>query len=68
LGSLNCVSTPLSADNETKLKQEKAVEIKRLNQEISKVESEISKYEERLQYCLKYKEFLVSKHLSMNVS
>jgi cilia- and flagella-associated protein 100 len=48
------------ADREAKLKQEKVVQIKKLNQEVSKVESEISKYEERLSYCIKYKKFLDS--------
>jgi hypothetical protein len=46
------------ADRETKRKQEKVAEIKRLNQEISKVENDMSKYEEKLTACLKYKEFL----------
>jgi DNA repair exonuclease SbcCD ATPase subunit len=46
------------ADTETKEKQEKVIEIKRLNQEINKVDNEMSKYEEQLNACLKYKRFL----------
>jgi hypothetical protein len=46
------------ADLETKEKQEKVLEIKKLNAEISKVENEMSKYEEQLLACMKYKEFL----------
>lgn len=46
------------ADMETKEKQEKVIEIKKLNQEINKVDSEMSKYEEQLNACLKYKKFL----------
>merc|ERR1712226_1388744 len=46
------------ADLETKEKQEKVIEIKRLNQAISKVDNEMSKYEEQLNACLKYKKFL----------
>lgn len=46
------------ADQETKEKQEKVIEIKKLNQDISKVDNEMSKYEEQLNACLKYKKFL----------
>jgi hypothetical protein len=46
------------ADMETKEKQEKVIEIKKLNQEINKVDNEMSKYEEQLTACLKYKKFL----------
>lgn len=46
------------ADMETKEKQEKVIEIKRLNQQISKVDNEMSKYDEQLNACLKYKKFL----------
>lgn len=46
------------ADDETKQKQEKVAEIKKLNQAISKVENEIAKYEEQLSACIKYKQFL----------
>lgn len=46
------------ADLETKEKQEKVIEIKKLNQEINKVDNEMSKYEEQLNACLKYKKFL----------
>mmetsp|Transcript_13986 Transcript_13986/g.27124 ORF Transcript_13986/g.27124 Transcript_13986/m.27124 type:complete len:435 (+) Transcript_13986:357-1661(+) len=46
------------ADTETKQKQEKVSEIKKLNQEIAKVDAEMSKYEEQLNACLKYKKFL----------
>ena len=48
------------ADLETKEKQEKVLEIKKLNAEISKVENEMSKYEEQLLACMKYKDFLDS--------
>jgi len=48
------------ADMETKEKQEKVLEIKKLNAEISKIENEMSKYEEQLLACMKYKEFLDS--------
>jgi len=46
------------ADAETKAKQEKVAEIKKLNQEIAKVEAEMSKYDEQLIACMKYKDFL----------
>lgn len=45
-------------DEESKAKQEKVAEIKKLNHEIAKVQSEMSKYSEQLDDCLKYKEFL----------
>lgn len=48
------------ADLETKEKQEKVMEIKKLNAEINKIENEMSKYEEQLNACMKYKEFLDS--------
>ena len=47
-----------SADSETKKKQLRVNDIKKLNQEISKVENEITKYDEQLSACLKYKDFL----------
>ena len=46
------------ADRESKDKNEKVVEIKKINAEIGKVEAEMSKYEEQLHNCLKYKQFL----------
>jgi len=45
-------------EKETKEKQEKAAQIKKLNQEIAKVKSEMDKYSEALEYCRKYKAFL----------
>jgi len=46
------------ADKETKEKQEKQLEIKKLMAEIHKVDSDIQKYEEKLSACTKYKDFL----------
>ena len=46
------------ADRESKEKNERIVEIKKLNAEIGKVESEMSKYEEQLVNCIRYKQFL----------
>lgn len=46
------------ADRETKERQDKILELKKLNQEISRVDSEAAKYEEKLAACLKYKDFL----------
>jgi hypothetical protein len=48
-----------AADQQTKEKQEKIVEIKKLNAEISRIEAEMSKYEEQLNNSLKYKAFLL---------
>ncbi|CEP00480.1 DUF4200 domain-containing protein [Plasmodiophora brassicae] len=45
-------------DDESKIKHEKLAEIKKLNQEIAKVQGDMSKYQEQLEDCLKYKEFL----------
>lgn len=45
-------------EKEVKEKQQKIVEIKKLNQEIAKVKSEMDKYNETLAYCRKYKKFL----------
>eukprot|EP01084_Bolivina_argentea_P068525 124747_1 len=45
-------------EKEVKEKQEKISQIKKLNQEISKVKSEMDKYNETLAYCRKYKAFL----------
>jgi hypothetical protein len=45
-------------DDESKIKQEKLLAIKRLNQEIAKVQSDMSKHQEQLEDCLKYQEFL----------
>jgi len=47
-----------SAEKETKLKQDKVQEIKKLNQAIQMVQSDMSKHKEALEDCLKYKEFL----------
>ena len=46
------------AEKETKLKQDKVQEIKKLNQAIQMVQSDMSKHKEALEDCLKYKEFL----------
>eukprot|EP01006_Ploeotia_vitrea_P033676 TRINITY_DN65621_c10_g2_i3.p1 TRINITY_DN65621_c10_g2~~TRINITY_DN65621_c10_g2_i3.p1 ORF type:complete len:553 (+),score=326.43 TRINITY_DN65621_c10_g2_i3:863-2521(+) len=46
------------ADRETKLKQEKIAELKKLNQQITKVEGEMNKHEDELKLCTKYKAFL----------
>ena len=46
------------ADRESKEKNERIVEIKKLNAEIGKVESEMNKYEEQLVNCIRYKQFL----------
>jgi DNA repair exonuclease SbcCD ATPase subunit len=47
-----------SAEKETKLKQDKVQEIKKLNQNIQMVQSDMSKHKEALEDCLKYREFL----------
>jgi len=46
------------AERETKLKQDKVSEIKRLNQSIQSIQSDISKHKEALDDCLRFKEFL----------
>ena len=46
------------AEVETKAKQEKVNEIKRLNAAIATLRSELNKYEEQLEDCRKYKQFL----------
>ena len=48
------------AELEAKAKQEKMQEIKRLNANITTIRSELNKYEEQLDDCRKYKEFLDS--------
>lgn len=48
------------AERETKMKNEKVQEIKRLNQQIQLVTSDMSKHKETLEDCLKYKAFLDS--------
>ncbi|ETO09484.1 flagellar associated protein [Reticulomyxa filosa] len=45
-------------EKEAKEKQEKIVQIKKLNQEITKIKAEVDKYNETLEYCRKYKAFL----------
>eukprot|EP00191_Tetraselmis_sp_GSL018_P005466 CAMPEP_0177599912 /NCGR_PEP_ID=MMETSP0419_2-20121207/13290_1 /TAXON_ID=582737 /ORGANISM="Tetraselmis sp., Strain GSL018" /LENGTH=595 /DNA_ID=CAMNT_0019092765 /DNA_START=281 /DNA_END=2069 /DNA_ORIENTATION=+ len=47
-----------SAEVATKAKQDKMQEIKRLNAAIAAIRSELSKYEEQLEDCKKYKDFL----------
>lgn len=46
------------AEVEAKAKQDKVTEIKRLNTVIAALRSEMNKYEEQLEDCKKYKEFL----------
>lgn len=46
------------AEVEAKAKQDKVHEIKRLNAAIATIKSELNKYEEQLEDCRKYKEFL----------
>ena len=46
------------ADRESKEKNERIVDIKKLNAEIGKVDSEMNKYEEQLVNCIRYKQFL----------
>lgn len=46
------------AERETKLKNDKLQEIKKLNQQIQMVQSDMSKHRESLEDCLKYKAFL----------
>merc|ERR1711871_704722 len=48
------------AESETKAKQDKVQEIKKLNQQIQQVQSEMSKLKEQLEDCLGYKTFLDS--------
>ncbi|WIA23525.1 hypothetical protein OEZ85_000262 [Tetradesmus obliquus] len=48
------------ADTEAKAKQDKALEIKRLNAAIAGLRSELNKQEEALEDCRRYKEFLDS--------
>ena len=48
------------AELEAKAKQEKVQEIKRLNANITSIQSELNKYEEQLEDCHRYKEFLDS--------
>ena len=46
------------AETETKAKQDKVMEIKKLNQLIQAVQSDMSKLKEQLEDCLEYKAFL----------
>uniref|UniRef100_A0A7S0V0D1 DUF4200 domain-containing protein n=1 Tax=Polytomella parva TaxID=51329 RepID=A0A7S0V0D1_9CHLO len=48
------------AEMEAKAKQDKVLEIKRLNTSIAALRSEMNKYDEQLDDCRKYKEFLDS--------
>jgi len=48
------------AEQETKAKQEKVQQIKKLNQQIQMIQSDQSKLKEQLEDCLKHKEFLDS--------
>jgi len=49
------------AEQETKGKQDKALQVRKLVQAITKVESDILKADEQLKSCLKYKHFLDSR-------
>ncbi len=46
------------AEQETKMKQDKVQEIKKLNAQIAAIRSEMAKYEESLEECQAYKKFL----------
>ena len=46
------------AEAETKAKAEKVQEIKKLNMQITQIKSEMSKFEEQLEDCRKYEDFL----------
>jgi hypothetical protein len=46
------------SEHETKLKQDKVQEIKKLNAQIASIRSEMAKYEESLEECQAYKKFL----------
>ncbi|CAM6061949.1 unnamed protein product [Sphagnum tenellum] len=48
------------AGENTRMKQDKVLEIKKLTTETAVVKAELSKYEEQLEECNKYKEFLTS--------
>mmetsp|Transcript_46605 Transcript_46605/g.110452 ORF Transcript_46605/g.110452 Transcript_46605/m.110452 type:complete len:577 (-) Transcript_46605:146-1876(-) len=58
LNDQNAVDAIRKAENETKLKQDKVQEIKKLNASIAQVKSDMSKYEEQLEECQAYKKFL----------
>mmetsp|Transcript_33784 Transcript_33784/g.56713 ORF Transcript_33784/g.56713 Transcript_33784/m.56713 type:complete len:611 (+) Transcript_33784:2-1834(+) len=55
---MKAVEAIKKAEIETKAKADKVQEIKRLNGQIATIKSEMSKYEEQLEDCRKYKEFL----------
>lgn len=48
------------ADKETKIKQAKLAQIKKISGQISKVDNEIHKYKKQLEACYKYRNFLLS--------
>ena len=52
------VEAQKKADTETKARQEKIAEIKKLNAQIAQVEAERKKHEEQMQSCMEYKAFL----------
>jgi hypothetical protein len=54
----NAVEAIRNAEQETKAKQDKVQEIKKLNAQIAAVKSEMAKYEESLEECQAYKKFL----------
>ena len=54
----NAEAAMKKAEAETKSKQEKVQEIKKLNAQIAQIKAEMSKYEEQLDDCRKYQEFL----------
>eukprot|EP00668_Euglena_longa_P004880 GGOE01005719.1.p1 GENE.GGOE01005719.1~~GGOE01005719.1.p1 ORF type:complete len:573 (-),score=247.52 GGOE01005719.1:417-2048(-) len=55
---MKAVEAMKKAEHETKGKQEKTAEIKRLSAQIAAITSEKAKYEEHMQFCLRYKKFL----------
>eukprot|EP00736_Rhodelphis_marinus_P011866 Rmarinus@m.10502 len=57
---MKAVDAIKAAEAETKAKNEKLQEIKKLNSQIAAIKSEMSKYEEQLEECREYKNFLDS--------
>jgi len=54
----DAVEAMKKAEAQTKLKAERVHEIKKLNTQITQIKSEMSKFEEQLDDCRRYKEFL----------
>eukprot|EP01027_Heterolobosea_sp_BB2_P005804 GEZU01008831.1.p1 GENE.GEZU01008831.1~~GEZU01008831.1.p1 ORF type:complete len:442 (-),score=201.30 GEZU01008831.1:138-1463(-) len=55
---LRAVDAMKKAETQTKAKQDKVAEIKKLTHRITAIKNEMSKYEEQLEDCRKYKKFL----------